>query len=117
MPGLFAAPQVIRLQGASWGCQAQQDEATRRFCYPLKLTAVRPRSAADRAGLRAGDEIVGLKPPGASGVCYVRGEQCIDRTGFGYYRPQLFVDGARAIRARMPNAGWCEGKPVRPIEH
>jgi hypothetical protein len=34
-----------------------------------------------------------------------------------WYPRQLFVDGARAIRARMPNAGWCEGKPVRPIEH
>jgi hypothetical protein len=30
---------------------------------------------------------------------------------------QLFVDGKRAIRARTPNRGWCEGKPVQPIEH
>ena len=106
MPGLFAAPQVIRLQGASWGCQAQQDEATRRFCYPLTLTVVHPRSAADRAGLRAGDEIVGLKPPGASGVCYVRGEQCLDRAGFGYYRPRLFVDGA--TQQLLEAGGECE---------
>ena len=41
MPGLFAAPQVIRLQGAShWGCQAQRDRAT-------AFIGVRPRSAAD----------------------------------------------------------------------
>ena len=106
MPGLFAAPQVIRLQGASWGCQAQRDHATGRFCYPLTLTAVRPRSAADCAGLRAGDEIVGLKPPGASGVCDVRGERCLESAGLGYYRPQLFVDGA--TQQLLEAGGECE---------
>ncbi len=106
MPGLYAAPQVIRLQGASWGCQAQRDPATSRFCYPLTLTAVHPHSAADRAGLRAGDEIVGLKPPGASGVCDVRGEQGLEPAGHGYYRPRLFVDGA--TQQLLEAGGECE---------
>lgn len=34
-----------------------------------------------------------------------------------WYPRQLFIDGQRAIRARTPNQGWCEGKPVHPIEH
>jgi len=99
-------PQVIRLEGASWGCQAQRDHATGRFCYPLTLTAVRPRSAADCAGLRAGDEIVGLKPPGASGVWDVRGERRLESAGLGYYRPQLFVDGA--TQQLLEAGGECE---------
>ncbi|MFM7411866.1 MAG: right-handed parallel beta-helix repeat-containing protein [Planctomycetota bacterium] len=37
--------------------------------------------------------------------------------GGAWYPRQLFVDGRRAIRARTPNHGWCEGKPVRPIAH
>ena len=99
-------PQVIRLEGASWGCQAQRDHATGRFCYPLTLTVVRPRSAADCAGLRAGDEIVGLKPPGASGVWDVRGERRLESAGLGYYRPQLFVDGA--TQQLLEAGGECE---------
>jgi hypothetical protein len=34
-----------------------------------------------------------------------------------WYPRQLFIDGRRATRARTPNEGWVEGKPVRPIEH
>jgi len=33
-----------------------------------------------------------------------------------WYPRQLFVDGQRAIRARTPNQGWCEGKSLQPIE-
>ncbi len=32
-----------------------------------------------------------------------------------WYPRQFFVNGQRAIRARTPNQGWCEGKPVQPI--
>jgi len=35
----------------------------------------------------------------------------------GWYPRQLFVGGRRAIRARTPNEGWCEGKPLQPIEY
>lgn len=35
----------------------------------------------------------------------------------GWYPRQLFIDGRRAIRARTPNRGWCEGKPVEPVEN
>lgn len=34
-----------------------------------------------------------------------------------WYPRQLFINGQRAIRARTPNQGWCEGKPVKPIEY
>lgn len=106
MPGLSGAPQVIRLQGASWGCQAERHRATGRFCYPLTITAVLPRSAAASAGLRAGDQIVGMKPAGASGVCEVRAEQCLEPAGRGYYRPQLLVDGA--TQQQLEAGGACE---------
>jgi hypothetical protein len=32
-----------------------------------------------------------------------------------WYPRQLFVNGQRAIRARTPNQGWCDGRPVQPI--
>lgn len=32
-----------------------------------------------------------------------------------WYPRQLFINGQRAVRARTPNQGWCEGKPVQPI--
>ena len=32
-----------------------------------------------------------------------------------WYPRQLFVNGQRATRARSPNQGWTEGKPVEPI--
>jgi hypothetical protein len=37
------------------------------------------------------------------------------KAGTGYFR-QLFVNGQRAIRARTPNQGWCDGRPVKPID-
>jgi hypothetical protein len=36
-------------------------------------------------------------------------------SGRWYFR-QLFVNGRRAVRARMPNQGWCDGRPVQPIQ-
>jgi hypothetical protein len=36
------------------------------------------------------------------------------KAGKLYFR-QLFINGQRAIRARTPNQGWCEGKPVQPV--
>lgn len=32
-----------------------------------------------------------------------------------WYPRQLFVNGQRAVRARTPNNGWCEGRPVQTI--
>ncbi len=37
------------------------------------------------------------------------------KSGQWYFR-QLFIGGRRAIRARTPNEGWCEGRPVQPIQ-
>jgi len=37
------------------------------------------------------------------------------KAGKWYFR-QLFVNGQRAIRARTPNRGWCDGRPVQPIQ-
>ena len=37
------------------------------------------------------------------------------KSGQGYFR-QRFVNGRRAIRARTPNRGWCDGRPVQPIQ-
>jgi len=37
------------------------------------------------------------------------------KAGKWYFR-QLFVNGRRAIRARTPNQGWCDGRPVKPVD-
>jgi len=34
-----------------------------------------------------------------------------------WYPRQLFINGQRAIRARTPNQGWCEGRAEQTIEH
>jgi hypothetical protein len=84
-----------------------EDSGTREFAVVYAATP------GARVVIDGGRRIDGWKKgPGAVWTAFVP-----EVKAGAWYPRQLFVDGERAIRARTPNDGWVEGKPVRPIAH
>ena len=105
----------VVFEGAAWGCLAERDPVSWRFCYPLTITGVRPNSEAAAFSLRAGDQIVSWskKESGAPDYKDVMSTESIERSTMSLYRrPSYYVD--EETQQMLCQGGACRMR-VRPV--